>query len=92
MRDRYNPILKALPPEERPRERLHAYGAQALTTAELIAILIRTGNGERSAVALGEFLLSEFGSIQGVATASLEQLAAVKGPGRSQSRPNQSRH
>lgn len=81
VRDRYNPILKDLPPEERPRERLHAYGAQALTTAELIAILIRTGNAERSAVALGEFLLAEFGSIQGVATASLEQLAAVKGLG-----------
>ena len=81
VRDRYNPILKDLPPEERPRERLHAYGAQALTTAELIAILIRTGNGERSAVALGEFLLAEFGSIQGVATASSEQLAAVKGLG-----------
>jgi DNA repair protein RadC len=81
VRDRYNPILKDLPLEERPRERLHAYGAQALTTAELIAILIRTGNAERSAVALGEFLLAEFGSIQGVATASLEQLAAVKGLG-----------
>ncbi len=81
VRDRYNPILKDLPPEERPRERLHAYGAQALTAAELIAILIRTGNGERSAVALGEFLLAEFGSIQGVATASADQLAAVKGLG-----------
>lgn len=81
VRDRYNPILKDLPPEERPRERLHAYGAQALTAAELIAILIRTGNAERSAVALGEFLLSTFGSIQGIATASAEQLAAVKGLG-----------
>ena len=81
VRDRYNPILKDLPPEERPRERLHAYGAQALTAAELIAILIRTGNAERSAVALGEFLLSTFGSIQGIATASVEQLADVKGLG-----------
>ena len=81
VRDRYSPTLKALPAEERPRERLHAYGAQALTTAELIAILIRTGNAQRSAVSLGEFLLAEFGSIKGVATASAEQLAAVKGLG-----------
>lgn len=81
VRERYSPTLKALPAEERPRERLHAYGAQALTTAELIAILIRVGNGERSAVSLGEFLLAEFGSIKGVADASLEQLAAVKGLG-----------
>ncbi len=81
VRDRYSPALKDLPAEERPRERLHAYGAQALTTAELIAILIRTGNAQRSAVSLGEFLLAEFGSIKGVATASAEQLAAVKGLG-----------
>ncbi len=80
-RDRYSPTIKELPAEERPRERLHAYGAQALTTAELIAILIRVGNGERSAVSLGEFLLAEFGSIKGVANASLEQLAKVKGLG-----------
>ncbi len=81
VRDRYSPAMKELPAEERPRERLHAYGAQALTTAELIAILIRTGNAQRSAVSLGEFLLAEFGSIKGVATASTEHLAAVKGLG-----------
>ena len=81
VRDRYSPAMKELPAEERPRERLHAYGAQALTTAELIAILIRTGNAQRSAVSLGEFLLAEFGSIKGVATASVEQLAGVKGLG-----------
>ena len=80
-RERYSPTVKELPAEERPRERLHAYGAQALTTAELIAILIRVGNAERSAVSLGEYLLAEFGSIKGVATASLEQLADVKGLG-----------
>ena len=80
-RDRYSPTIKELPAEERPRERLHASGAHALTTAELIAILIRTGNAQRSAVSLGEFLLAEFGSIKGVATASLEQLAGVKGLG-----------
>ena len=80
-RERYSPTIKELPAEERPRERLHAYGAQALTTAELLAILIRTGNAERSAVSLGEYLLAEFGSIKGVATASLEQIARVKGLG-----------
>jgi len=80
-RERYSPTIKELPAEERPRERLHAYGAQALTTAELLAILIRTGNAERSAVSLGEYLLAEFGSIKGVASASLEQIARVKGLG-----------
>ena len=80
-RDRYSPTIKELPTEERPRERLHASGAHALTTAELIAILIRTGNAERSAVSLGEYLLAEFGSIKGVATATLDQLASIKGLG-----------
>ncbi len=80
-RERYSPTIKELPASERPRERLQAYGVHALTTAELIAILIRTGSGERSAVSLGEFLLAEFGSIKGVAVASHEQLARVKGLG-----------
>ncbi len=80
-RGRYSPTIKELPANERPRERLQAYGVHALTTAELIAILIRTGSGERSAVSLGEFLLAEFGSIKGVAGASQEQLARVKGLG-----------
>ncbi len=81
VRDRYSPTIKEMPSEERPRERMHTYGVSALTTAELIAILIRTGSGERSAVSVGEFLLSEFGSIKGVATASIEQIAKVKGLG-----------
>ena len=80
-RERYSPTIKELPAEERPRERLRAYGVQALTTAELLAILIRTGTRERSAVSLGEFLLAEFGSIKGVATATQEQLARIKGLG-----------
>ena len=79
--DRYSPTIRELPESERPRERLHAQGAAALSTAELVAILIRVGNGERSAVSLGEFLLAHFGSIKGVACAPLEELARVKGIG-----------
>ena len=81
MRSRYSPTIRELPPQERPRERLHAYGASALTTAELIAILIRVGNGERSAVSLGEHLLAHFGSIKGIAVASAEELGGVHGIG-----------
>ena len=39
----YNPTIKELPSEERPRERLEHYGAAALSTAELLAIILRTG-------------------------------------------------
>ena len=80
-RPRYSPTIKELPSDERPRERLYAYGPQALTTAELIAILIRVGNAERSAVSLGEHLLASFGNIKGVACATAEELSRVKGIG-----------
>ncbi len=80
-RPRYSPTIKELPADERPRERLFAYGAEALSTAELIAILIRVGTHERSAVSLGEHLLAHFGNIKGVAVASAEELSRIKGIG-----------
>lgn len=80
-RPRYSPTIKELPSGERPRERLLAHGAQALSTAELIALLIRVGNQERSAVSLGEHLLAHFGSIKGIACATAAELAKVKGIG-----------
>ncbi|MBV9850109.1 MAG: DNA repair protein RadC [Armatimonadetes bacterium] len=78
---RYSPTIKELPADERPRERLAAYGAGALTTAELLAILIRVGNAQRSAVSLGEHLLAHFGNIHEVACAPVEALAKVHGIG-----------
>ncbi|MDQ2688001.1 MAG: DNA repair protein RadC [Armatimonadota bacterium] len=73
--------MKELPADQRPRERLYAAGAHALTTAELIAIIIRVGTHERSAVSLGELLLAHFGNIKGVACASVEELSKIKGIG-----------
>lgn len=50
-----------LPTNERPRERLMTHGAKILATAELIAILLGTGQGpgKLSAVGLGQYILSE---------------------------------
>ena len=79
---RYSPTIKELPADERPRERLAAYGATALTTAELLAILIRVGNAQRSAVSLGEHLLAHFGNVKEVACAPVEALAKVHGIGK----------
>lgn len=78
---RYSPAIKDLPASDRPRERLCASGPGALSTAELIAILIRVGNRQRSAVSLGEHLLAHFGSIKGIACATIEELAKVHGIG-----------
>lgn len=78
---RYSPTIKEIPLEDRPRERLISIGAQALTTAELMAILIHIGNSERSAVSLAECILAHFGNISGVAGATVEELSLIKGIG-----------
>jgi DNA repair protein RadC len=67
------------PEEERPRERLLTRGPQALTDAELIAILIRVGYQGTSAVELGRQLLKRFGSLRAMVEAPVIALLDVKG-------------
>jgi len=74
--------IKDQPASERPRERLAAQGAEALSNAELIAILLRTGLKGMNAVEVGRHLMSKFGSLQALALASLDDLRQVKGIGR----------
>ncbi len=74
--------LKDQPASERPRERLAALGPEALSQAELIAILLRTGLKGMNAVEVGKQLLSRFGSLQALAVASVDDLRKVKGIGR----------
>ena len=66
---------------ERPRERLAALGAQALTPAELIAILLRVGVRGENAVQLGERLLQKFGGLEGLHQAPLDLLTSERGVG-----------
>jgi DNA repair protein RadC len=70
-----------LPPELRPRERLLAKGAAALTDAELIAILLRTGIGGMSAIELGQSLIDRFGSLPRLLAATAPELEAIRGLG-----------
>ena len=74
--------LKDQPASERPRERLVALGADALSQAELIAILLRTGLKGANAVEIGRQVVQKYGSLQSLAQASLEDLQTVKGIGR----------
>src|SRR6266496_2349763 len=74
--------LKDQPASERPRERLVARGADALSHAELIGILLRTGLKGANAVQVGQQMLNKFGSLQSLALASWQDLQTVKGVGR----------
>ena len=73
--------MHELPPAERPRERLLNQGANSLKTSELIAILLRTGTSERPVLALAEFLLAHFGSLEALSRAPVGELMRVKGVG-----------
>jgi DNA repair protein RadC len=68
-----------LPSQERPRERFAEKGAGALSSAELVAILLGSGTQERSALELATALLADFGSLQSLSDATLQELLAVKG-------------
>jgi DNA repair protein RadC len=74
--------LKDQPASERPRERLVAHGAEALSHAELIAILLRTGLKGTNAVEVGQQLIQKYGALQSLAQASVDDLKKVRGIGR----------
>jgi DNA repair protein RadC len=69
------------PEAERPRERLIDKGAGALSDAELLAVLLRTGVAGRSAVDLARELLGRFGGLGGLLAARREEILEVAGLG-----------
>ncbi|NJD60778.1 MAG: hypothetical protein C3F13_12345 [Anaerolineales bacterium] len=71
--------IKDMSEEERPRERLAKLGPQSLTTAELLAILLRVGMAGETAVQVGQRLLQTFGGISGIHRASFAELSGQKG-------------
>ncbi|MBD1576833.1 DNA repair protein RadC [Vibrio sp. S11_S32] len=73
--------LKQLPPESRPREKLLARGALALSDAELLAIFLRTGLQGMNAIELADHLLKQFGSLRALLSASQTQFCDYKGLG-----------
>jgi DNA repair protein RadC len=67
--------------DERPRERLRNLGPQALSNAELIAILLRVGVPGENAVQVGQRLLQTFGGIAGIHRAPFDELLKQHGMG-----------
>jgi DNA repair protein RadC len=74
--------LKDQPAGERPRERLVARGPDALTHAELIAILLRTGLRGTNVVQVAQGILQKFGSLNALALVTVDELKQVPGIGR----------
>ncbi len=74
-------VLKDIPADARPREKLLAHGAGALADAELIALLLRTGLPGVSVLQLAQNMLDHFGGLPGLLRASAADLKHIKGLG-----------
>ncbi|MBN7772774.1 RadC family protein [Clostridium aminobutyricum] len=76
-------IIRELPPDERPREKLMLYGIGALSNAELLAILIRTGTNKKSALILANEILSyDKNGVAFLADCVPEELSQIQGIGK----------
>jgi DNA repair protein RadC len=73
--------IREMPAQERPREKLAAHGASALTDPELIAILLRTGVPGANAIEVARKLLKDYGSLVGLSRCTVDELAGVRGIG-----------
>lgn len=74
-------LLKSLPNESLPREKLLSHGPQSLTDAELLAIFLRTGIRGLNVLELSDGLIKEFGSLRALFSASQQEFCTHKGLG-----------
>ena len=75
----YQPTIRQLPAQERPRERLREHGPRYLNNAELIAILLRTGIAGENAISLATRVLAEFEGLAGLARVGYGELNGQRG-------------
>jgi DNA repair protein RadC len=75
--------IKEWPEDERPREKLAKRGVDTLSDAELLAVILRTGDAAsaRSALDLGREFIATFGSLRALGQATLNEICQVKGAG-----------
>lgn len=77
----YTESIRNWPEGERPREKLMCLGAESLSNAELLAILIRTGTRQQSAVDLAKGILSRYGQLHDLSAMSSSELSRMYGFG-----------
>ena len=80
-RTEYQPMIRDMPQNLRPRERLVQAGESALSTSELLAIILRTGTDGENVLSMATRLLSRFGGLPGLARASFAELEEQRGIG-----------
>ncbi len=73
--------IKNWPEDERPRERLLRFGADELSTAQLLAIILRTGGRNKSAIELAREILVKFNNLKEIEDASIAEFSELKGIG-----------
>lgn len=82
MPEQKSPKIKDWPENERPRERLVKYGAENLSDAQLLAIILRTGGGGNGVMVLAMELLDKFRGLRNIDGASVNELkSSAKGLG-----------
>lgn len=77
----YKLRMTDLPEDQRPRERLIQHGAESLSEAELLAIILRTGDGKHSALDLAHQMLKHSHGLRGLDAISIPELCAIHGVG-----------
>lgn len=77
----YRLTIHDMPADERPRERLRAFGAASLSNAELLAIILRVGTGKENVLALASRMLARFEGLAGLSKAAFSELCSQRGVG-----------
>jgi len=75
----YRFTMKNMPADLRPRERLRKVGAGSLSTAELLAIILRTGTKDETVLDLAHRILMDPRGLRFLAEAGLDELCEIKG-------------
>ncbi|MFQ5709978.1 MAG: DNA repair protein RadC [bacterium] len=78
---KYTPKIPEWPEDDRPRERLIKFGAEKLSDAEILAILLRVGSQELTAIDLARQLIKAFGGFRGIDACSVAELCQMGGIG-----------
>lgn len=73
--------IQRLPEEERPRERLMRYGTEAISSTDLIAIILGSGTKTMPVLQLANEIMMRFGSLKQLSEATIEELCQIKGLG-----------